>query len=83
MNNVPTIDGAYHCYLDDQQMLGLFRDGDFKYLYRGAYGSDAYRAGSVVELLGVRFIPTTEAPLQASLGAGVIHRAIVCGQSSY
>lgn len=82
MNNVPTIDGAYHCYLDDQQMLGLFRDGDFKYLYRGAYGSDAYRAGSVVELLGVRFIPTTEAPLQASLGAGVIHRAIVCGQGA-
>ncbi|GBQ25982.1 hypothetical protein AA0472_1953 [Acetobacter estunensis NRIC 0472] len=82
MNNVPTIDGAYHCYLDDQQMLGLFRDGDFKYLYRGAYGSDTYRAGSVVELLGVRFIPTTEAPLQASLGAGVIHRAIVCGQGA-
>ncbi|NHO34262.1 DUF4043 domain-containing protein [Acetobacter fallax] len=82
MNNVPTIDGAYHCYLDDQQMLGLFRDGDFKYLYRGAYGSETYRAGSVVELLGVRFIPTTEAPLQASLGAGVIHRAIVCGQGA-
>lgn len=82
MNNVPTIDGAYHCYLDDQQMLGLFRDGDFKYLYRGAYGSETYRSGSVVELLGVRFIPTTEAPLQASLGAGVIHRAIVCGQGA-
>ncbi|NHN88867.1 DUF4043 domain-containing protein [Acetobacter conturbans] len=82
MNNVPTIDGAYHCYLDDQQMLGLFRDGDFKYLYRGAYGSETYRAGSVVELLGVRFIPTTEAPLQASLGTGVIHRAIVCGQGA-
>lgn len=82
MNNVPTIDGAYHCYLDDQQMLGLFRDGDFKYLYRGAYGSEAYQSGSVVELLGVRFIPTTEAPLQASLGAGPIHRAIVCGKGA-
>ena len=59
MNNVPTVNGSYNCYLDDQQMLGLFRDGDFKYLYRGAYGSEVYSAGSVVELLGVRFVPTT------------------------
>lgn len=81
-NNVPVIDGAYNCYLDDQQLLGLFRDADFKYLYRGAYGSEAYRAGSVIELLGVRFVPTTEAPQQASLGAGPIHRAIVCGQGA-
>ena len=82
MNNVPTVDGCFHCYLDDQQMLGLFRDGDFKYLYRGAYGTETYQAGSIVELLGVRFIPTTEAPQQTSLGAGAIHRAIVCGKGA-
>ncbi len=82
MNNVPTVDGCFHCYLDDQQMLGLFRDGDFKYLYRGAYGTETYQSGSVVELLGVRFIPTTEAPQQVSLGAGAIHRAIVCGKGA-
>ena len=82
MNNVPTINGSYNCYLDDQQMLGLFRDGDFKYLYRGAYGSETYHAGSVVELLGVRFVPTTEAPQQTSLGAGAVHRAIVCGKGA-
>lgn len=82
MNNVPTVDGSYHCYLDDQMMLGLFRDGDFKYLYRGAYGTETYQAGSVVELLGVRFIPTTEAPQQGSLGAGSIRRAIVCGKGA-
>ena len=82
MNNVPTVHGSYNCYLDDQQMLGLFRDGDFKYLYRGAYGSETYQAGSIVELLGVRFVPTTEAPQQASLGAGAVHRAIVCGQGA-
>lgn len=63
-------------------MLGLFRDGDFKYLYRGAYGSETYHAGAVVELLGVRFVPTTEAPQQVSLGAGAIHRAIVCGKGA-
>ena len=81
-NNVPTIGGSYNCYLDDAQLLGLFRDADFKYLYRGAYGSEAYQAGSVIELLGVRFVPTTEAPQQISLGAGSIHRAIVCGQGA-
>lgn len=81
-NNVPTIDGAYNCYLDDKQLLGLFKDGDFKLLYRGAYGSEEYRSGQIMELLGVRFIPTNEAPQQASLGAGAIHRAIVCGQGA-
>lgn len=81
-NNVPDINGAYNVYLDDQQLLGLFADADFKLLYRGAYGSDTYRNGQIIELLGARFITTTEAPQQASLGAGAIHRAIVCGQGA-
>lgn len=81
-NNVPDIGGFYHCYIDDIQLLGLFRDSDFKLLYRGEYGSDAYQKGQIVELLGVRFIPTTEAPQQASLGAGTIHRALVLGQGA-
>lgn len=83
-NNVPAINGAYNCYLDDLQLLGLFRDADFKYLYRGAYGSEEYRSGQVIELLGVRFIPTTEAPQQAAINAaaGPIHRAIVLGQGA-
>jgi hypothetical protein len=51
-NNVPTIDGLYNCYLDDKQLLGLFKDGDFKLLYRGAYGSDTYKSGQIIELLG-------------------------------
>lgn len=81
-NNVPTIDGLYNCYLDDKQLLGLFKDGDFKLLYRGAYGSDTYKSGQIIELLGARFIPTNEAPQQASLGAGAVHRALVCGQGA-
>lgn len=78
-NNVPDIDGNYNLYLDDKQLLGLFKDGDFKLLFRGAYGSSEYKSGMVFELLGARFIPTTEAPQQASLGAGAIHRGILCG----
>ena len=82
-NNVPTPEGGvYHCYLDNAQLLGLFRDDDFKLLYRGQYGSDTYQTGQIFDLLGVRFIPTTEAPQQASLGAGAIHRAIICGQGA-
>lgn len=81
-NNVPMIDGAYNCYLDDLQLLSLFRDADFKYLYRGAYGSEEYRSGQVIELLGVRFVPTTEAPQQGSLGGGAIHRALLLGQGA-
>jgi len=81
-NNVPTIDGSYNCYCDDQQLLGLFRDNDFKMLYRGQYGSSTYQHGQIIELLGVRFIPTTESPQQASLGAGAIHRALVVGKGA-
>ncbi|MBO1361784.1 DUF4043 domain-containing protein [Acetobacter sacchari] len=83
-NNVPTINGAYNCYLDDLQLLGLFRDADFKELYRGAYQSDTYRHGTVFEILGVRFVPTTEAPQQAAIStaAGPIHRALLLGQGA-
>jgi hypothetical protein len=80
-NNVPTINGKYHCYLDDYHLLELFQDGDFKLLYRGAYGSEAYRNGQVIELLGVLFIPTNEAYQQKLAGVS-IRRAIVCGQGA-
>jgi hypothetical protein len=82
-NNVPPVteSGLFHCYLDDKQLLGLFLDGDFKLLYRGAYGSEEYRSGQIIDLLGVRFITTTESP-QQTIGAVAIHRAIVCGQGA-
>jgi len=81
-NNVPDVDGVYPCYLDDKMLLGLFKDDDFKLLYRGAYGSSEYKSGQIIDLLGVRFVPTNEAPQQATLGAGAIHRAIVCGSGA-
>ena len=80
-NNVPTINGAYNVYLDDNHLLELFQDADFKLLYRGAYGSETYRSGQIIELLGARFITTTEA-YQQTLGAVPIRRAIVCGQGA-
>ncbi len=81
-NTVPTADGGlYNCYLDDKQMLGLFADEDFKLLFRGAYASTQYKQGQIIELLGVRFIPTNLAPQQILTGLP-IHRAIVCGQGA-
>ena len=81
-NNVPTINGLYNCYLEDDQLLGLFSDQQFQVLFRGAHDSKEFRQGEVFELLGVRYIPTTEAPQQASLGAGPIFRAIVVGKGA-
>jgi hypothetical protein len=78
-NNVPTIDGMFNCYLEDDQLLELFADPQFQQLFRGAYNSTEFRQGQVFELLGVRYIPTTETPQQASLGAGNILRAIIVG----
>ncbi len=82
-NNVPDIDGSYNCYLDNATMLELFNDQDFKMLYRGAYNSDEYKKGQVVELLGVRFVPTNEAPQQTLAVTGKrIRRAIICGKGA-
>ena len=82
-NNVPPVSesGLYHCQIDDRQLLGLFKDDDFKMLYRGAYASETYKNGQIIDLMGVRFIPTNEAP-QQSLNGVVVHRAIVCGQGA-
>lgn len=80
-NAVPTIDGCYNAYLDNATMQGLFHDDDFKLLFRGAYGSKEYRTGMVVELMGVRFVPTNNAP-QQTLGGLKIKRTLVCGQGA-
>lgn len=80
-NNVPTIGGAYNCYLTSRQLTGLYRDPEFQVLYRGAYASDAYESGKVTELLGVRFIETTESPIQ-KVGNVTVYRAIICGQGA-
>jgi hypothetical protein len=82
-DNVPDFDGSYHCYLDNTTLLELFRDPDFKHLYSGQANAEAYRDGQVIRLLGVAFIPTTEAPQQTlALTGQRIHRAIVCGQGA-
>jgi hypothetical protein len=80
-NRVPTVGGLYNFYADNAQLKGLFKDADFKLLYQGQYGSQAYQTGQVMELMGLRIIPTVESP-QQTLGAVNVHRGIMCGQGA-
>ena len=85
LNAVPEIDGAYNCYLDPVSARQLFSDPDFKQLFQGATSAAAvFRAGMVNDFLGLRFMPTTEAYVQAhpSLASTYVRRPIICGQGA-
>jgi hypothetical protein len=83
-NGVPALpDGSYKCILDNQSMRALFADQDFKILFAGRDASREYRSADIVSLLGVEFLPTTEAYVQAkNAAAGLnvnVRRPIVIG----
>ncbi len=85
LNAVPEIDGAYNCYLDPVSSRQLFADGDFRQLFQGATSSNqVFRNGMVNDFLGLRFIPTTEAYVQAhpTLAGVVVRRPIIVGQGA-
>jgi len=86
-NNVPTFpDGTYHFIHDPAVMRQLFADQQFLIAYASRYKSEEYQDAQIFELLGVTFIPTTEAYVQApspSLGVRVpIRRSILMGAES-
>ena len=84
-NAVPTVDGVYNCYLDPVSARQLFADADFKQLFQGATSSNAvFQQGMVSDFLGLRFITTTEAYVQAhpSITGLNVRRPIVCGQGA-
>lgn len=79
-NNTGMDTEVFNLYLDNMSMRQLWADNDFKLMYQGQYDSKEMRAGKVFQLLGVNFIPTTEAPVQgvsAAVPAGV-RRPILC-----
>lgn len=82
-NAVPRVGGRYNCYLDHMSSRQLFADPDFKQLYQGSNAAAEFAEGQVIELLDVRFLPTTEAVQQAltnqSSAAINVHRPILCG----
>jgi N4-gp56 family major capsid protein len=85
-NAVPTIDGAYNCYIDPVSSRQIFSDPDFKLLYQGtaASANSAYANGVVSDFLGIRFVPTTEAPVQPhpTIANAYIRRPILCGKGA-
>ena len=66
-------------------MRELFADQDFQRLFQGATNSNAvFKNGVVSDMLGLRFIRTTEAyvrPHPTIVGASV-HRPIIAGQGA-
>jgi hypothetical protein len=84
-NAVPLVDGVYNCYLDPVSARQLFADPDFKQLFQGATSSNpVFRQGMVSDFLGLRFITTTEAYVQAhpTIPGLYVRRPIVCGQGA-
>jgi hypothetical protein len=85
MNAVPEIDGAYNCYLDPVSARQLFADNDFRQLFQGATSANqVFRTGMVNDFLGLRFVPTTEAYVQAhpTLAGMVVRRPIIVGHGA-
>ena len=83
-NAVPEIDGAFNCHLDPISARQLFADSDFRQLFQGAAMNEVFRKGTVVDLLGLRFLPTTEAYVQPhpSLAGVFIRRPIIVGKGA-
>jgi hypothetical protein len=85
LNAVPEIDGAYNCYLDPISSRQLFADPDFKQLFQGATSANqVFRRGMTNDFLGLRFVPTTEAFVQAhpTLSGLMVRRPVICGQGA-
>lgn len=85
MNAVPDIDGAYNCYLDPVSSRQLFADPDFKQLFQGATSSNqVFKKGVTNDFLGLRFVPTTEAFVQAhpTLAGLMVRRPVICGRGA-
>lgn len=81
-NGIPPMDdGTYHCILDNTSMRQLFADQDFKTLYAGRSDSPEWRDSEIIRLLGITYIPTTEAYVQGPISAGKpkVRRPIIAG----
>ena len=87
LNAVPDIDGAYNCYLDPVSARQLFADPDFQRLFIGlTSANEVFRpgVGVVNDFLGVRFVLTTEAYVQAhpTISGAFVRRPILVGQGA-
>ena len=88
-NGIPPMDdGTYHCVLDNTSLRQLFADQDFKVLFAGRSQSTEWRDGDIIRLLGITYIPTTEAYVQPAIGTAVekpavrVRRPVIAGAES-
>ena len=79
-NNTGMQGQLFNLYLDNVSMRQLFADQDFKLMYQGQYGSKEAQWGEVFQLMGAKFIPTTEALTQVhpTNSALTVRRPILC-----
>ncbi len=81
-SGVPALsNGNYACLLDNASLRQLFSDQQFSVLFAGQSTSKEWRSGDIIDLLGVTFIPTTEAYVQPPIGdiKVTVRRPIVMG----
>jgi hypothetical protein len=86
VNAVPgAVGDMFNCYLDPKSARQLFADPDFKQLFQGVGLAAEFLKGELASpFLGVKFIPTTEAFVQAhpSLAGVNVRRPIICGKGA-
>jgi hypothetical protein len=87
LNAVPDIDGSYNCYLDPISARQLFADQDFQRLFIGlTSANEVFKPGQGVvnEFLGLRFVLTNEAFVQAApaVPGAYIRRPIIVGRGA-
>jgi hypothetical protein len=87
LNAVPDIEGSYNCYLDPISARQLFADQDFQRLFIGlSSANEVFKPGQGVvnEFLGLRFVLTNEAFVQAAPGvaSAMVRRPIIVGQGA-
>lgn len=83
-NNTGIVDEIFNLYLDNVSMREIFADPDFKQMYTGQYGSREAQEGKTFELMGVRFIPTTESFVQThpTNSALKVRRPVLCAKGA-
>jgi hypothetical protein len=82
-SGIPEFDGGFYaCVLDNTSMRQLFSDPAFLAVFQTQYKSAEIRTGRIVDYMGVRFIPTTMAFVQAANGTTPVRvrRPMVLGK---
>lgn len=82
-NAVPTVGGYYNCFLNATSMSQLMLDDQFQRAYIGATASNGVlRDGVLAPMMGLRFIQTTETPVEYLNGVGNVNFVAVTGKGA-